>query len=408
MIDQQQRQKRAIFVYTIIVALAGLGLGLSDALFSNYFRDAYEVDAFQRGLIEIPRELPGVLTMFLLSALAFWGNKKLALLAFALNFFGIMVLALFSPSFPVMLIFLFIASMGIHMFLPLYDSLGMSLAPSKAEYGKMLGRFNSVRMIFSLIASIFAFWGFSSGFFSFTTPIVLNFLIAGALFAVVFGLILYLMKLAPDPKTEKAHFVFRKEYMKFYVLAALFGGRKQVIFVFGPWVLIELFDFGADYMSLLLILGSVASVFALPIIGRWIDKYGAPWVMILEVILFFIIYFGYGLVSAGVSHGWVEGAGILLIFVIFIHTLDRVTFNFNMARSIYLRQIAIKEEDVTPTLATGMALDHLFSILGALVCGWLWWNLGPYYVFIFSGALAFLHLLVAIYVKREDEKAPAQ
>ena len=400
-----KQQKQAILVYTIIVALAGLGLGLSDALFSNYFRDAYEVDAFQRGLIEVPRELPGVLTMFLLSALAFWGDKKLALLAFALNALGLLVLAFFAPSFPVMLIFLFVASMGIHMFIPLYDSLGMSLAPSKEEYGKMLGKFNSVRMIFSLIASVVAFLGFRSGFFSFTAPIILNFVIAAALFAVVFVLILYLMKLSPDKKGKKAHFVFRKEYAKFYVLAALFGGRKQVIFVFGPWVLIELFHFGADYMSLLLIVGSVVSVFALPVIGRWIDKYGAPQVMIIEVILFFVIYFGYGAISAGVHGGFVEGGRILLILVVLIHTLDRVVFNFNMARSIYLRKIALVAEDVTPTLATGMALDHLFSILGALVCGWLWWNLGPQYVFVFSGILAVIHLFVAIYVKRDEKVA---
>ena len=408
--EEQQRQKRAILVYTVIVALVGLGLGLSDALFSNYFRDAYQVDAFQRGLIEVPRELPGVLTMFLLSALAFLGDKKLALLSFALNAVGLLFLALFAPDFPVMLVFLFVTSMGIHMFIPLYDSIGMSLAPNKESYGKMLGKFNSIRMIFTLLAAIVAFFGFRSGFFSFTAPIILNFIIAAVLFIAVFVLIVYLIKLTPDPKGGKAHFVFRKKYMKFYTLAALFGGRKQVIFVFGPWVLIELLYFDAAYMSLLIILGSVASVFAIPLIGRWIDKYGAPKVMILEVILFFVIYLGYGIASENMHSGRTEGLGIfiLMIFVICIHTLDRVVFNFNMARSIYLRKIAVCPEDVTPTLATGMALDHLFSILGALVCGWLWWEFGPHYVFIFSGVLAVIHLLVAIHVKKEEEKKLAE
>ena len=393
-VDKQQL-KKATLVYTIIVALIGLGLGLSDNLFPNYFRDAFEVDAFERGLIEIPRELPGVLTMFILSALAFWGDKKLTLLSFTLNCLGLISLALLRPSFPMMLVFLFVTSLGGHMFIPLFDNLGMSLA-TKGDYGKMLGRFTAVRTVFMMLAGILAFWGFRSGFFSFTTPFVLIFLIAATLFASALFLTVYLMKLTPSSRPAKSHFVFRKAYGKFYILSALFGGRKQIMFVFGPWVLIELFDFGADYMSLFIILASIVSVLALPVIGRWIDKYGAPRVMVIEVLLFFVIYLGYGLISAGVHSGLLPAAGLIVALIVIIHTLDRVAFNFIIARSVYLRSIAVSPEDVTPTLATGMALDHIFSILSAFICGWLWWEFGPQYVFIFSGVLAAVQLAVAI------------
>ena len=394
------KKNKAIIVYILIVALSGLGLGLSDVLLSNYFRDAYEVDAFQRGLIEIPREMPGVLAMFALSGLAFLGDKKLAMIAHALLCVGMLALALLSPTFNVMLIFLFVFSSGVHMFIPLYDSLGMSLA-SNTDYGKVLGKFNSIRMAFTLIAGLVAFYGFRVGFFSFTTPVILNFLIAAILFAIIFWLIFYLKRLVGDSHPTKAHFVFRKEYIKFYILASLFGGRKQIIFVYGPWVLIELLDFGADHMSLLMIAGSVIGIFFIPMLGRWVDKFGAPKVMVLEVLLFFVIYLGYGFVSAGLHGGWLVGATAVVALAVGVNILDRLVLSFNMVRTIYLRSIAKKTDDVTPTLATGMALDHIFSIIGSIICGWIWWEFGPQYVFVFSGVLAVAHLIVALQVKRE-------
>ena len=393
--------RRAIFVYMVIVALIGFGLGLSDHLFANYFRDAHHVDAFQRGLLEIPREMPGIITMFILSTLAFWGDKRLSLLAHALNAIGILALALLHPSFHVMIFFLFINSLGMHMFFPLYDSLGMSLA-SKGNYGKALGKFNAIRMGSSMLAGVLVFFGFRQGIFSFTTRIIVNFLIAGILFAAAFVLTIYLMRLTPDSHPKKSHFVFRKAYIKFYMLAALFGGRKQIMLVFGPWILIELLDFGAEYIALLMITGFALSIFILPLIGRWIDKYGAAQIMIIEVALFFVIYLGYGVVSAGIYEGFMRGLPFVVAVTILINVLDRIIWNFGMARSIYMRSIAILPEDVTPTLATGMALDHMFSILSAILCGWIWWAIGPQYVFLFSSILAVVQLLVALRVKKDQ------
>ena len=390
--------KKAIMVYTIIVALAGLGLGLSDNLFSNYFRDAFEVDAFWRGFIEFPRELPGFITVFILSALAFFGDKKLTLISFALSFTGIMLLALGNPSFPMMLVFLFITSLGIHMFIPLYYTLGMSLA-TEGDYGRILGRFSAVRMAFSLVAGLIAFVGFRVGFFSFTTPVIRVFLLAGICFALVFVLFIYLMRLTPNPRPSKSNFVFRKKYISFYIMTSLFGGRKQIMFVFGPWVLIELFHFGADYMALFIMIASVVSIPALPIIGRGVDRFGAPRMMMVEVILFFVIYLGYGVISGGTHGGWLPRTGLVVAILIFIHTLDRVVMNFSMARSIYLQSIAVSQDDVTPTLATGLALDHVFTIVMALFCGWLWWRFGPQYVFMFSGILAAVQLVVVMRIK---------
>ncbi|MCL2396735.1 MAG: MFS transporter [Defluviitaleaceae bacterium] len=398
---EQKRKQRAIYVFMAIVALSGLGLGLSDSVFSNYFREAHGVDALQRGYIELPRELPGVITMLVVSSLAFLGNIRLALVAQGLSIIGIMAMGLLSPSFGIMLIFLFINSLGMHMFMPLYDSMGMSLA-KKGSYGTMMGRFNGLRTAFSMVAAILVFVGFRTGFFSFTTPVILNFVIAGALFTGVFILLIYLGRLTEDTKSTKSRFVFKKQYTKYYLLAMLFGSRKQIMYVYGPWVLIELLGFGADHMALLIIAGSAIGIFFIPAVGRWIDRYGTSRIMIIEAAIFLVIYLAYGVISAGLHAGWLLGMAAVVALAVAVNIADRMTIQFGMVRNVYMRSIAATPEDVTPTLATGMALDHVLSILSAIICGYLWWELGPQYVFVFAGVLAALNMLVARSIKKDE------
>jgi len=400
--SESEKRNKAVLVYMVIVALSGLALGLSDSVFSNYFRDAYQVDAFQRGLIEFPRESPGVFSLLLLSGLAFMGNVKLAIIAQILSIIGIFAMGLLSPTFGVMLIFLFINSLGMHMFIPLYDSIGMSLA-KKDDYGTMMGRFSSVRTAFAMIAGIMVFIGFRAGFFSFTTPIIWNFVIAGVLFTFVLGLMFYLLSLMEnDSKPEKANFVFRKKYSKYYILSIVFGARKQIMYVYGPWVLIELLDFGADVMGILIIVGAGIGIFFLPLVGRWIDRYGTAKIMIIEAAIFIAIYIAYGIISAGLHDGWLLGAGGVVVIAIAINIADRTTIQFGMVRNIYMRSIAVDVNDVTPTLAMGMALDHVITIGAAIFCGWLWWEFGPQYVFVFAGLLSAANMLVAMTIKKED------
>jgi len=392
--------KRAIIVYMVIMALLGLAMGMSDNIYSNYFRDAFNVGAFQRGLIEVPRETPGVIGVLVLSGLAFLGNIKAGIVAQVLTIVGLLAMGTLNPSFEMMLVFLFVNSLGMHMFIPLYDSIGMSLA-NKSEAGKVLGRFNSIRTAFSLLAGAIVFIGFNSGFFSFNSRIITPFIIAVGLLIVITGLLIYLLRLTEDTKVAgRPKLVFKKAYIKFYIMAFLFGGRKQIMFVFGPWVLIELLDFGADYMALLMVAGAGIGIFLLPRIGRWIDKIGTGRVLMIEAIGFLILYFGYGVISFGVVNQVFAGV-VILGFAIAINIFDRVVAHLGMVRSIYVRQIAQSDEDVTPTLAVGMSLDHIVGISSALLGGFIWHNWGPWWVFVFSAFLAVGNLLIARSIAKE-------
>jgi len=397
-----KQKDKAVLIFMLIVAISGLALGLSDSVMSNYFRDAYDVDAFQRGLIEFPREMPGVISVLIVSGLAFLGNIRLAIIAHILSIIGIFVLGLASPPFTIMLIFLFINSLGMHMFFPIYDSMGMSLA-KKGDFGTVMGRFNGLRTGFTMIAAILVFFGFRSGAFSFTAPVITIFVISGVLFTVILFLLIYMRRHTEDVKAAKSRFVLNKKYTKFYILAFLFGARKQIMYVYGPWVLIELLEFGADRMALLIIVGSAIGIFFLPAVGRWIDRFGAGKIMIIEAIAFLVIYLGYGAISVGVTGGALFGITSFVVLAVVVNIADRMTIQFGMVRAVYMRSIAVVPEDVTPTLAAGMALDHIVSIVSAIFSGFLWWEFGPQYVFVFAGLLALANMIVAIRIKKDGK-----
>ena len=396
------QKKKAILIFTAITALAGLGMGLSDSVFANYFKDAYNIDAFQRGLIELPRETPGFICVFVTSLLASFGDTRLAMISQVFCVTGLTALGFLTPSIGVMLIFLFLFSMGQHMFMLLSDSLGMSLA-QKGSFGSFLGRFKGVNIAFTMVAGIVVFVGFKTGLFSFTSPIKVIFLIAAFIFAIVFVLLHYMRRLTGEkPVRQRFRLIVRKEYGIFYLLSILFGARKQIMFVYGPWVLIDLLGFGADTMALLAIAGAGAGIFFMPAVGRWIDRYGTASIMIVEAAAFFLVYIAYGVLSAGLFWGWITAAGMAVFVAFAVNIADRMTIQFGMVRSVYMRSVAISPEEVTPTLSLGMSLDHVLSILSAILCGWIWKSLGPQHVFIFAALLSVCNMLVALSIRKKN------
>ena len=63
---------KKLFMYAILCL--SLAVGLSSGVFSNYFKEVFAVDSVQRGLLEIPRETPGILCVVILTALSGLGN----------------------------------------------------------------------------------------------------------------------------------------------------------------------------------------------------------------------------------------------------------------------------------------------------------------------------------------------
>ena len=400
---QENRIQTGITMFFVICALVGLATGFTESLLSNYFKEAYDVNAQQRGFIEFPRELPGVISIFFIAGLSFMGNIKSAIVAQVLTIGGLLLLALTRPSFAIMLLFLFIYSTGMHMYLPLGDSIGLSLA-KKQDMGRVLGRFNGLRMAFLMIAGLITYVGFKRGWFNYDRPILV-FIIAAGIYVAV-AILLYVLRkknYAGEEGSINTKLVFRKEYSRYYIICALFGGRKQIMMVYSPWVLIDLLGFRTDTMSILAVVGSLIGVFFIPAVGKWIDKFGVKKIMIAEALAFIVIYIAYGFLSKWVTVNVVALTGIIMLLVYLLNIIDRMTAQFGMVRSIYMRSIALVPEDVTPSLSLGMSIDHIVAIAGSYVCGVIWYNWGPEYVFILAGLMSLMNLIVARGIKLNDK-----
>ena len=271
----KERARRLFLTAFFLFALAN---GLSGSIISNYFKDVFQVDSVQRGLLEIPRELPGVVGVFVIAALPSLGNVSLSVLGFALYCVGLLVLGLFSPGYFVMQLFVFTYSLGDHMVMPIRDAIAMDLA-DEGKTGTFLGRYRGMMTLGSMLASALVFVGFRVGFFYFRTGVIPSFCAALVFLIVALALLCRLRKTLPaldvrKRSGERRRLPVRRRYLPYYIVTAVYGFQKRMRLVFAPWVIIELLSMGADTVALLGIAAYFCGGWVAPLIGKFLDRYG--------------------------------------------------------------------------------------------------------------------------------------
>lgn len=241
-------------------------------------------------------------------------------------------------------------------------------------------------------------------FFSFKTPVKWTFIGAAVLLVAVFILLYILERINGDTvkSGKKIRLVFRKQYKYYYVLVIMFGVQKQMMMVYGPWVLIDLLGKEADTLALLGIIGSFAGVFFIPAIGRWLDRYGVKKLLYADALSFIGVYLVYGLLSAGFVTNSLAKVGLPVIGTYILFIVDRMSMQMGIVRTLYLKSIAVDDSDLMPTLSLGQSMDHSVSIICAYLGGVVWTLWGAQYIFFLVSALSFVNLYVAIRVKVND------
>lgn len=395
-------------LFFFVIAMVSIGLGLSDSIYANYFKDAYQVTAVQRGFIEFPRELPGLLCALVIAGCSFLGDIRSAMIAQVLSIVGLTVLGIFTPPFGIMLVFLFINSMGMHMFMPLQDAIGMKLAEPE-QVGRRMGQYNSLKSGSGFLASVFVFFGFRTGFLSFTTPHKWVFLVGAAAFIAALTGLTALNRRVKQKATrpQRLKLVFRKEYKYYYFLTILHGVQKQIAFVYGSWVIIDLLMKKADTTAVLAIACSFIGIFFMNALGRWMDRFGIKKMMYVDALTFIGVYVLYGLVVMGITSGKLPSQGWPVFAIYGLFVLDRMSMQIGMVNAIYLRSIAFDPGEVTATLSMGTSLDHVVSILAAIAGGFIWTDLGSHWVFFLAAAFSLGNLLIAYLVKPDQERRRA-
>lgn len=364
----------------------GFSQSLVDSTFNNFLNETFFISDWQRGFLELPRELPGFLVVFFAAIFFFLCSRRLAFVANLLCAFGILLIGFGSPSFPVMLIWLFIFSIGQHLFIPLNQSIGMELA-YEGQKGRRLGQFSAVANLAMILGSFAIFLGFK--FFHLTFQISYAVAFLGFLTVAV---LLYRMK-KDQPYTARSKFQLRREYKLFYWLNILYGTRKQLFLTFAPWVLVTVFHQKTQVLATLLTIGGVLGIFFKPLIGWAIDKFGERFILTSEAALLIVVCLGYGYSRVLFSEPtalWVTSSCLIA---------DQLLLSAGMARATYLQKIAVRPEDVTQTLTMGVTIDHVFSISVALLGGLIWIKWGYQYVFLLGAAIAALNFFSALRIQ---------
>jgi predicted MFS family arabinose efflux permease len=371
--------------YFAAVALMGAGGAMVDSSFNNFLKSNFEIGGLARSALELPREIPGFLNVFIAAALAFLPGRRVGAVSFLLQAVGIACLGFFSPTFRAMTGWLFVFSVGQHLFIPLQQSIGMELAKEGGE-GARLGQANAVKNLAQLAGGALVFLGFGALGFSFS----LNFLLAAVVFL---GAGIALATMSSPPRDRSApRLVLKRRYGLFYLLSILFGTRKQLFITFAPWVVVSVFGKPTSVVAALYFAGGLAGVVFQPVIGRAVDKHGERFMLGLEALILIPVCILYGF-----SRFFLPEA-VAFAVVCACYVADSLLLSFGMARSTWLRKIAEDKADVAPTLAMGVSIDHVFSISVALVSGVLWDRFGFQWVFLVGAVIACLNFLATRWI----------
>jgi len=378
-----KNMRRDVALFFCAVVACGFASSIFDAVFNNYLDSAFGLSSLHRAALEIPREIPGLITAGVIAALFLLCSRRLAAFSMLLMAAGLVSMVFLSVSLKLMVVWLFVYSLGQHLFIPLSATLGMELAQD-GKPGRRLGQLNGARNCAAITGGFFVFLAFRYLRCTFHAA----FIIASAFFLVAAFLIFTMKRGATHPPS--VHLKMHKEYRLYYWLSILYGTRKQIFLTFAPWVLVTVFKQPTQMLATLLTVGGVIGVVFQPLLGRAIDRFGERVILAGEACILIFVCLGYA--SARKLFG--PQAALAVTAACFV--LDQLLMSVGMARATYIKKIALSPEHVAPALAMSTSIDHAFSISTAVVCGWLWHAFGYEVVFVLGAGIAVVNLFSAM------------
>jgi MFS family permease len=373
-------------------------MGLYKGIQDNFLAEIVRIDAFGRGITEFFRELPGLFLIVILAAMYRFSEIRILKIGIGLVLAGIAGLCLagllpveFFPGMAgkaAVVALMVLLSCGEHIIMPVRSSISLHLAKDN-KGGASLG-----------ITSALGHGGNIAGFLIVTVI----FFAASRLglaklsqFRIVFAAAAFLTLAAlfasmpmPDSgqKTNRRRFYFAKKFYKYYMLEVFYGARKQVFITFAPYVLILNYGANTSVISFLLALSAAAGFIASPLIGKLIDKVGYKAIMVGDTLVLIVVCLLYGF-----SHR-IFPMRIAFYVVCVNYIFDAIISVASMASNVYVQNIAANQEEITATISTGISVNHVISVLIALLGGLLWKLAGIELLF---GLSAFLGLLNSLY-----------
>lgn len=381
---------RALALLTATVVLFSCALNGQQTIVANYFENVLGLQGPQFGYITAVREIPGFLLIFLTALfyrmpLARLTAGALVLLAIGFSFFGL------SWSFWSVAPWVIISSMGYHTFLQTQYALGMSMT-SESRSGSVLGHLTAVYQAGSLAAMLLVGAAFYFDLLSYRA----TFVACGALALAAALVIVNFPSLhngeAVAKEAQRQPLVWRREYRYYYLLSLLDGGRQQIFFSFGLWVLVHHYGLGVPAISMILVVATTLGTLFSRKIGRLIDQHGERPVLAAANIGYIVALAGYGLVD----NVYVAAAcNIIYQFIMPLSAISAAT---------YLRKVATSDE-IASSLAMGVTLQHAAAVVVPIITGFVLNYVGYQVPFLVACGFSVLTILVTRRLSPETQKS---
>ncbi|MBE0617389.1 MAG: MFS transporter [Proteobacteria bacterium] len=385
-------------VRRMLVASACFGAvtGVFYASLNNYLAEVHDFGTEMRGWLEFPRELPGFLVVFVIGALVVrFRETRLLALAALVTAAGALGTAFLSPVNALVVGWIFLWSLGDHMNFALSGAVGLKLALRGGE-GRRLGQFGAATNVGVLVGA--------GGVFLlarlFGDRYRLFFALAALCAVASSWLFTRLQVDRGDPPSRRL--VLRREYGIFYAISALFGIRKQLFYVFGSWVLIQRHGVSVATIASLFFLGAGLGVVLRPLLGDVIDWVGERLVLAVDEVLLIAICLSYAFANDLLPDPW----DLRLLFGAYI--LDQTLFGLRVARTTYLKKIAVDPADITATMSVGQGVDHIVAMTLPILSGYLWTSLNFRWVFLLAAAIALAGFFVCLRIRVPDAPGAAE
>jgi MFS family permease len=382
--------------FLLVILFSGLAYGFYRGIQDNYLAQIIQISKFERGIVEFFRELPGLFLVFILAAMYRFSESKVFKIGTAVMLMGLLGLLLVESSKILVILFMVIFSAGEHITMPIKSSMSLDMAkPGKggASLGLMTSISNGGNIIGFIGVTVLFFIlnrlgvpensiiGFKTVFFIATLLIICSTLIAFAI------------KDQGKP-VKRSKIYFSKKFSKYYMLEIFYGARKQIFLTFAPYVLILYYGADTSLVALLLAICAAFGMLLAPLMGKLIDRLGYKFIMVTDTLLLMVVCFFYGYAHLMFSHE----VAFLVVSINFV--LDSIISLASMAAKVYIQDIASTQEELTSTITTGISVNHLISVLIALLGGYIWQTVGMEVLFTLSAILGLVNTLFALTIKK--------
>ncbi len=337
---------RSLIVLAGAIFLLSLGTGLQNGVNTNFMKELGLTGSqvlLQAGI----REIPGLCLMFVAALVM---HLPLTWRAVASVFLMGIGYALYATihSWSALVAVSLAASLGFHLWMPLNSALALGLV-SKENSGRVLGTLAAVAAL-AMMAGIGSILVFSRWF-----SLRIFCAIAGALIIAAAILLTRLPKNIGETKKAQPRLLFRRRYWLYYVLLIFEGSRTQVFSAFNTMVLVYNYGLSAVQISFLLLASGLVNFLLARRLGRMLDIIGERLTLTIGYVALALCFVGY----ATVRNVWF--LGVMVIFINLLVTLS-------MGLSTYVNRIAPPEE-LTPTLSTGVSVNHVTSVGMSFLAG---------------------------------------